>query len=201
MLHYSVGYAQPVDPVKKLTATLLNTVRGIKEGGRGVYLSTLDDQRPPQRDSTSAFEAAKEQVPVVLGASGDAGRLERETDYLLRLVAFIVAENPALAASVTPLAAAVAKAAINVVHPAAGAASLDSAVWSLLTQVAHEIKVIPSSNTCSACGKPLGDGRHTLFDSRIFHVSCFACSRCRTPLASEFAMTGGQPTCKRCLGQ
>jgi hypothetical protein len=200
-MQYQVGYAMPKDPVKELTALLLDSVKKIKEA-RPPFFETLDDPRKKPHDAKDAFEQAKLQVPLIVSASTDVARCMREADFFLRLVAYIVADTPALSEAVVHQAAAAAKALIAQFHPGTVApnGSVESLLWALLSSVSHSIRAVQSTHLCAGCRKELGTGRHTLYQSSAFHPECFGCSRCKARLgSSSFAVTAaGAPLCPKC---
>jgi hypothetical protein len=200
-MQFQVGYAMPKDHVKELTALLLDSVKKIKEG-KVPFFETLDDPRKKPHNVVEAYEQAKQQVPLIVAAASDVARCTREADYFFRLVAFIVSEAPALSEEATPQAAAAAKALIAQFHPTTvgPGGSTESLLWALLSSVAHSIRAVQSSHLCSECRSELGTGKHTLYQSSVYHPACFTCSRCKAQLgSSSFAVTAsGAPLCSKC---
>lgn len=196
----TVGYHIEKDPVKHLTALLLDSVRLMKDAQRP-FFETLDDPRKRPESTVAAFEEAKGLVPRIVGASNNVDVVTREADYFFRLVAYIVSENGSSLGSVaSPQAASAAKAIIGLFHGANRSTplSVERHLWNVLSSVSGGVKTVQSQHVCAACNQPLGTGSHTLYRSNVFHPACFACHKCRSPLLLSFNDDNNVLTCDRC---
>lgn len=63
--------------------------------------------------------------------------------------------------------------------------------------VCSECYAADGGNTCSACGKPIGNAGHVKVGDKKYHQSCFCCSYCKNMLPREHFNVEGKLYCSQ----